>query len=155
MLATRGRNEILHKRTVMGMALSGVLLSVVTVSGYARFFDVPHSAIALTLLVNPDHPTAMKTVLGGDNVWQKRHEANLEDVRRTHPLPELNGRIDVVPDKLAMAIANETCEFRPRPVMHTYATHAPWLAEQNAAFYRSPAGPQFVLFRINPIQERL
>jgi len=38
--------------------------------------------------------------------------------------------------------------------MHTYATHAPWLAEQNAAFYRSPAGPQFVLFRINPILER-
>ncbi|MCP4169420.1 MAG: hypothetical protein GY758_01460 [Fuerstiella sp.] len=96
----------------------------------------------------------MKAVFSGTSVMQKQHEANLDDVRRKHPLPKLNGRIDVVPDKLAIAIANETCEFCPRPVMHTYATHAPWLAEQNAAFYRSPAGPQFVLFRINPILER-
>jgi hypothetical protein len=153
MLATGGRNEILHKRSVVGMALSGVLLAIVTVSAYARFFETSHSAVALTVLANPDHPAAMKAVLSGDNLMQKRHEANLEDVRRKHPLPKLNGRIDVVPDKLAMVIADETSDFRPRPVMHTYATHAPWLAEQNAVFYRSSAGPLFVLFRINPILE--
>jgi hypothetical protein len=154
MLATGARDEILHKRSVMGMALSGVLLMIVTVSAYSRFFETRHSAFALTVLSNPHHPAAMKAVLSSDDFMQKRHEANLEDVRRKHPLPHLNGRIDVVPDKLAMAIADEASDFRPRPVMHTYATHAPWLAEQNAAYYRSPAGPQFVLFRINPIFER-
>ena len=154
MLATGTRDEILHKRSVTGMALSAVLLMIGTVSTYARFFESSHSALALTVLSNPDHPAAMKAVLRGGDMMQKRHEANLEDVRRKHPLPQLNGRIDVVPDKLAIAIADDTSEFRPRPIMHTYATHAPWLAEQNAAFYRSAAGPQFVLFRINPIFER-
>ena len=153
MLATGGRNQILHKRSVVGMALPGVLLAIVTVSAYARFFETSHSAVALTVLANPDHPAAMKAVLSGDNLMQKRHEANLQDVRRKHPLPKLNGRIDVVPDKLAIAIADETSDFRPRPVMHTYATHSSWLAEQNAVFYRSSAGPQFVVFRINPILE--
>ncbi len=42
-----------------------------------------------------------------------------------------------MPDKLAIAIADESSEFRPHPVMHTYATHTPRLTKQNAAFYRS------------------
>jgi hypothetical protein len=55
---------------MVGMTLSGVLLTIVTVSAYSHFFSTSHSVFALTLLSNTDHPATMKVVLSGKNTTQ-------------------------------------------------------------------------------------
>ena len=153
MLATQGRPDYGQRRHRISVAVTGGLFVVVLVSAYVRYVETDHSPAALVALGNPQHPAAAASWLAGDNWMQQRYQECFDEIRRRHRLPKIDGTIDVVPDKLAMAIANDQAEFRPRPVMHSYSTYSAWLADQNAAHYRS-RGPDFVLFRVNPILER-
>lgn len=141
-------------RSKLILTATGGLFILTVTSAYTRFVETDHSTTSLVTLGNPQHIPAIASWLRGDGWMAERHERNFEDIRQQHPLPALQGTTDVVPDKLAMAIASDKTTFRPRPLLHTYATHSEWLAEQNAAHYRSPDGPDNVLFRINPIVGR-
>lgn len=151
MLATCGHIDIRNRWHAGTTAVTGLLFTFVLGASYTRFIETDHSVAALLALGNPQNPAALRSWIRNDPWMQAEHESNFDEIRRMHPLPNLNGTIDVVPDKLAMAIADEGARFVPRPLLHTYATHSPWLAEQNAAHYRSPDGPDNVLFRVNPL----
>lgn len=45
--------------------------------------------------------------------------------------------------------------YRPRPTFQGYSVYTPYLAEKNAAFIRSDAAPQYILFKLQSIDNRL
>ncbi|MFQ5732849.1 MAG: hypothetical protein ACE5KM_12955, partial [Planctomycetaceae bacterium] len=55
---------------------------------------------------------------------------------------------------LAIVLPRDDVRYRGRPMMQSYGAFSPHFAEQNAAHYRSARGPDFVLFRVDPIDGR-
>lgn len=137
-----------RRRSWIAVSLPAVLL---TATGVAGGLGV---SIGDILWSSSQNPAAAATWLWGDGWMQIRHRNICRGIRRRHPLPDLRGTIDVVPDKLAVALARNDVRFQGRPVMQSYVAFTPELAEANAAHYRSADAPDHVLFRVNPIDGR-
>lgn len=151
LLATRGSLSFLHRRHVVTTSVSGLLFVIAVVSAYARYIETDHSVVELAALGNPQNPSGLRAWLRKDPWMSDRYLDHFEDIRSRYPLPDLQGTVDVVPDQLAIGIAGRDVKFVPRPLLHTYATHSPWLAEQNAAHYRSKSAPDNVIFKVDPL----
>ena len=81
---------------------------------------------------------------------QKIYEKNLAEVRMKYPLPPIEGTVDVYPWNQAVVIAHGL-QYDPRPLIWSYASYSPELAELDAAYLRSAHAPNCILFDINPI----
>ena len=57
-------------------------------------------------------------------------------------------------DEQAVALLNDL-NFRPRPSFVSYSTYTPWLMDLDVAYYCSPQAPDFVLFKLVSIDDRL
>ena len=82
-----------------------------------------------------------------------------EAERQQNQLPKVKakvgkGRIDVFGCNQAYAVFNDL-NYRPRPVFQSYAAYSAPLMNLNEQFYFSKAAPEFVLFRLTPIDQRL
>ena len=62
--------------------------------------------------------------------------------------------VDVLGHDQAIAIYNKL-NYHPRPVLQSYSVYMPELAELNAKFYTSERAPEFILVKINSIDQRL
>jgi len=51
-------------------------------------------------------------------------------------------------------VLREGLNYRPRPVFQSYTAYTPWLLQQNLLYYESPAAPQYVFARLQPIDSR-
>ena len=69
-----------------------------------------------------------------------RYEAFLADIRASTPVPPMEGTVDHYPGD-GIALQAWKLNYRPRPVMHSYAAYTPELAELNAAYLRSERCP--------------
>ncbi len=45
--------------------------------------------------------------------------------------------------------------WRPRPVFQSYSAYTAYLAKRNADFFRSPSAPEYLLFKSQPLDNRL
>ena len=84
--------------------------------------------------------------------YQREMEVRIEMNRREAQLPRsaaLIGRasIDVFGDYQAYALHNGW-NYRPRPVFQSYFACSQPLIQMNERYYRSPAAPEYVLFRL-------
>jgi hypothetical protein len=61
--------------------------------------------------------------------------------------------IDAYPSEASVLFASGL-NWSPRPVCQSYSAYSPELDEANAARYRSPAGPEFVLFELTAIDRQ-
>jgi hypothetical protein len=61
--------------------------------------------------------------------------------------------VDVFGCNQAYAVFNDL-NFRPRPIFLSYAAYSAALMNLNDQYYFSPAAPQYVLFSLNPIDDR-
>lgn len=88
---------------------------------------------------------------------QQMHD--LQDAEReAMQLPKARRRagrasLDVFGQRQSYAIFNDF-KYKPRPVFQSYAAYTRGLMRRNEAFYGSTNAPQFVLFRLEPIDER-
>jgi hypothetical protein len=62
--------------------------------------------------------------------------------------------VDVFGYEQAIAILNGL-NYRPIPTLQTYTDYTPALALTNAAFYRSKRAPEYVILKLQPIDNRL
>ena len=81
-----------------------------------------------------------------------------EAERQAMQLPKLRAKagkapIDVFGCNQAYAVFNEM-NFRPRPVFQSYAAYSALLMNINEQFYFSKSAPEWVLFRLTPIDQR-
>ena len=63
-------------------------------------------------------------------------------------------RVDVFGYEQAIALVNGL-NYTPSPSVQSYCDYTPFLAELNAAFYRSERAPDYVIFKLQPIDNRL
>lgn len=64
-----------------------------------------------------------------------------------------NSTLDVLGYNQAVAVLNRF-NYQPRPVIQSYSAYTPKLAQLNADFYASGRAPDYILFRIETIDER-
>ena len=95
------------------------------------------------------------TALGN---YQRHMTAMFEAERRHAQLPTLdkiigNATVDVFGNDQVYAVFNHL-NYHPRPVFQGYAAYSSALMELNEQFYRSPGRPDYVLFKLDPIDKR-
>lgn len=119
---------------------------------------LPGSAVAAFEIAN-------RTVRYGaaDLLAPRRAEARLirlrDDLARREALPLLErfiagGSVDVLGHAQAVALLHGF-DYRPRPIIQSYSAYRPSLAALNAAHFAGPHAPDFVLHRLESVDERL
>lgn len=89
----------------------------------------------------------------------QRYRQQLALARRENGLPltrEIVGRstVDVLGYEQGVALFNDF-NYRPRPVIQGYCTFMPSLVELNGNFFATDKAPQFVLLKVESIDQRL
>lgn len=86
------------------------------------------------------------------------YRESLRGERTVYDLPKTRavvgrGTVDVLGYLQAVALFNRF-NYQPRPVIQSYSAYTPALAALNAEYYASDRAPDFVLFRLETIDER-
>jgi hypothetical protein len=99
------------------------------------------------------HLAAAPLVFGGDAL-ARAQARNAAEIRAANPLPALRGPVDVYSYDQAVLLAYGF-DFRPRPVFQSYMAYSPRLARANADFLVGDGAPEWILFRVSPIDRKL
>lgn len=91
--------------------------------------------------------------------YRLKLERQLTATKALYPLPIVKKHIgaqtvDVFGYEQGVALLNDL-NYYPRPAFQSYATHHPLLLRANETFYRSDIAPQFVLFKLQTIDNRI
>lgn len=82
--------------------------------------------------------------------WEQAHK----DIRERQPLPSLEGRVDIYNWDQAVVLANGLT-YAPRPIFQSYSAYSPALLQMNANHLASDKGPDYILFAVQAIDNRL
>ena len=74
-------------------------------------------------------------------------------VRAAHPLPSLDGTVDILPSEQTSVLA-AGLDYHPRPSFQDYSTYTAGLIAANVAFYEGASAPEWVLFGIGGLDDR-
>jgi hypothetical protein len=81
--------------------------------------------------------------------------ANAEDnIRRMNPVPELTGTADEYEEEESALLVSSN-RWDPRPEFLSYSAYTPELAEMNEQHLRGAQAPDWILFHLESIQNRL
>jgi hypothetical protein len=138
------------------LALAG-LLCVLSMHSMSRQFGWPHLIWHAPVRFQ-DKLWRHSTLLGQWATFRASYERQLEKAKQQFDLPrtrEVIGQapIDVLGHEQAMAIYNGFT-YRPRPVFQSYAAYTSHLARLNDDFYRSSQAPDYVLLKLQTIDNR-
>lgn len=115
----------------------------VTTEAAQRLRDqVPQSAAAAVAL-----PRNLKPL-------RNAYAENLRNIQRQRRLPRLAGHVDVYPHNQGAVIA-AGLEYAPRPVFQSYQANTAALARLNADYLAGDRAPDWVLFDIQTVDNRL
>ncbi|WP_322030620.1 hypothetical protein [Paraburkholderia sp. J76] len=92
--------------------------------------------------------------LKNDSELQQAYVDSLAAIRKSGPLPNVSGTVDVYPVDLAAIFANGLA-WSGRPVFQSYSAYTPALLKLNADHLLGAAAPQNVFFTFGPIDHRL
>jgi hypothetical protein len=110
-------------------------------AGFFRHLDLPTTFARVARFVGqPSH-------------LRDRHERALAKIRRNHPLPDLEGTVDIYPWELSLVFAHGL-RLDPRPSLGSHMADRPEVAIANARHLASPDGPDHVLFRVESLDHR-
>jgi hypothetical protein len=75
-----------------------------------------------------------------------------------HALPRIKAHVkdatvDIFSYEQGVLLLNQF-RWHPRPVFQSYCAYDPFLISQNAKFFRKPTAPEFVIFKLQPIDGR-
>jgi hypothetical protein len=84
---------------------------------------------------------------------KQQRDTALARIRDQHPLPPLQGSVDVIPSIQSVILAHGY-DYRPRPVFQEYVAYTPKLIAANRAFLRSDRAPDYLFFSPGSIDDR-
>ena len=84
---------------------------------------------------------------------QRDWRDSLAGWREIYPIAPLTGSADILPTDILTLLAN-SADYRPRPVIQSYAAVNEYLARLNANFLAGPQAPDFVLLNAGSIDGR-
>lgn len=89
---------------------------------------------------------------------QQHLDAKLAAQRAAEDLPAIRALVGRAPvDMLGYsqgALLLNGLNYRPRPVIQSYSAYDPWLLQKNAAYYEGKDAPEFVVYRMESIDDR-
>jgi hypothetical protein len=74
-------------------------------------------------------------------------------MREEHPLPKLDGPVDIIPSRQSEVIANDL-DYRPRFTVQEYTTYTGALIQANRDYFNGAYAPRYILFRPGSIDGR-
>ncbi len=87
------------------------------------------------------------------SLGEQREDA-WDTIRDKHPLPELDGSVDIYNWDQAVVLAHGL-DYSPRPVFQSYSAYTPRLLELNARYLSADPAPDYILFAVQAIDNRL
>lgn len=90
----------------------------------------------------------------GEDALRKERQHALAAVKAQDPLPSLKGTVDIYSWDQADILAHGL-DYSPRPVFQSYSAYTPALIQRNAERLAGSGAPDYVLFAIQTIDERL
>lgn len=144
---------------VRGLTLSRRAVAVL------NMFLIPATILCFlaTTLISPIETIKMRTTAPltdfvhgrlGTKSLDRSYEAAMARIRGAFLLPKLDGTADLYPASLNVLLAQRVV-WQPRPVVQSYAAYDAELASLNAKHVQGPHGPQSLLFKIRPVDQRL
>jgi hypothetical protein len=135
-----------------------VAWGVLVLSGSAISAQDGHAGSTLISILESRFPARLKTLLHPSAEAAGLRAADLQRAQE-FALPRIRGtvgraRIDVFGYEQAIALLNGL-NYTPSPSVQTYCDYTPALAQLNAAFYRSDRAPEYVIFKLQRIDNRL
>ena len=145
-----------NRHVVRNRALLISLTAVILASALMRFTQTSPGAIlrqATTRVGSNLHDLAHLGEL------RNQREAQWQAVRKSAALPQTtdrvgHARIDMVTSQQGMLLLNGL-NYAPRPVFQSHLAATPKLARLNEAYFLGPRAPDFVLFQLGSIDNRL
>lgn len=125
--------------------LSSALL---TLNGTDLLREVGNSFVRI-----PPRALAAARLLTGTARFPDQYERARGRIRAEWPAPAVSGTVDVYSHAIGAVLARDM-DYRPRPVIQSYAAYTPWLARLNARHLESPRAPDSILFRPSSIDHR-
>jgi hypothetical protein len=128
------------------MSLAGVAISGGGVDWITYLPSVPGSVVdTARVALDPSR-------LRGD---LERLQAEKAEASRLPAITSRVGRstVDVISVEQGVLLLNKM-NWRPRPVFQSYSAYTPFLQSANARFFRSEAAPEYVIFRLEPLDGR-
>jgi hypothetical protein len=98
------------------------------------------------------------TTLNSLTTFKAGRDAAVAQLQREYALPNIQATVkqatvDVFPPEIAVALLNGL-NYHPRPIFQSYSAYNDKLLALNAKFYTGTQAPEFVLFKITPIDGR-
>lgn len=158
LLAQRADEEtsVLRRR---GAGLARALACVLALWGYQRCQEASGNGT-----VRPFSAWNERFAFGLEGLtnWrglEAERVGQLRQFRAEYALPRIRARVgtetvDALPTELGVLFLNDL-NWRPRPVIQSYAAYTPALIELNARHFRSERAPRYVLLRYGTIDNRL
>jgi hypothetical protein len=141
------------------------LTSVFLLSGISMELVLKHNHIGYA--ANPLHLvketwrdlTRTMAIAGDPFVYQKQIQGMQKKLAESYCLPKITARVgdatvDFISYEQGIVLLNRM-NWRPRPVFQSCTTNTPFLLSANAEFYRGPEAPEYVIFKLQPIDRRL
>ena len=149
--------HVIHEvsRWFTGPALLAVMLVVISAASVEAIR--PLTVVGLLGEIFTPAQDQLRAVVESvkDPEWRNRiHETQLAEIRKSNPIPQVDGTLDVFPSRLAIAFAHHL-KLKPRPLPQSYTAYTPELIERNAEHFRGPQAPDHVLMSIGEIDGRL
>jgi hypothetical protein len=91
--------------------------------------------------------------LAAKEASDRRYDEDMRAIRSRHPLPAIEGSVDIYGEEQSIAIAHDL-DYRPRPVYQSYIAYSSELATMNRDHLRGRDAPEVVLFDIAVSDER-
>jgi hypothetical protein len=92
--------------------------------------------------------------LSSSNALKDQFEIAIATIKRSYAMPELKGSADIYTFDQAILLASNN-EWDPRPVLQSYSAYTPELARMDELHLRGLNAPDWVLFQLQTIDERL
>jgi hypothetical protein len=102
----------------------------------------------------PDFIKGLSFRFSGKKKLKNWYDAQLARVRKDHPMPALQGSVDIYSYNQSYILATAN-KWNPRPVFQSYAAYTTALAKMNQAHLLGESSPDNILFKIEPIDKRL
>ena len=90
----------------------------------------------------------------GARTLRDQFDRSLQALRNEAQIPKLKGTADIYPDDQAYLLASGNT-WSPRPVLQSYSAYTPSLARLDASHLTGGHAPENVLFRVEPLDDRL
>lgn len=141
-----------HKFAWAGLFVAVLLLATETLTRHTEK-GLIESAAQKCVRAIPSQVTACVRALSASSGLPQAHAARSAEIRTAHPLPTIEGSVDLYPFEQNVLMAHGLT-YRPRPVFQSYSAYTETLAILNANHLRGPNRPQTILFDVKTIDQR-